>query len=127
MENKFELREIEAQDLFRLSTIISKIGINQFKALFKDGSFIKQYKDENTTADEKRTLMLNMGLDIVDIIVTNIDKCEQPVYKFLAGLIDKKESEVQHMKGADFIQLLTEVFTKEEFKDFFKAALRSRK
>lgn len=116
---EIELKKLTAKDLFPLSTILSKIGVKQLKGVFKDN--IEQYSNADV---DKTALGLNIAVEIAGLLLENLEKCEQNIYKFLASISNLKEKEVAELAPADFIELIIEVAKKEEFKDFFKAASR---
>ncbi len=122
MEKKFELRKIEARDIFLITTIIKKIGLSQFKNLILE--FLPKYKNEDT---DKNALYLGVGVDIACLVLENLDKCEQPVYKFLSNVSGLKEEEIATLTPSDFMEMIVEVVKKDEFKDFFQVALRLAK
>jgi len=106
MENKFNIRQIKSSDVIKMTSILSKVGIR------------------NDKEADRNELALSVGIDIVSVILESLEKCEQPLYKFLGSLIGMTKEEVAELPGADFLKLLEEVFTSEDMKDFFKAALR---
>ena len=71
--------------------------------------------------------MLPSVLDIADVLLNNIPKCENDFYKFLANISDLKVDEIKKLKPADFMGMIIDVIKKEEFKDFFKVVSESFK
>jgi len=120
MENKFNIRQIKSSDVIKMTSILSKVGIRNFKDIF-DKETLAKFNDKEADRNE---LALSVGIDIVSVILESLEKCEQPLYKFLGSLIGMTKEEVAELPGADFLKLLEEVFTSEDMKDFFKAALR---
>lgn len=116
-ETKFNLRKLEARDLFPLSTIMSKVGVRQLKGIFKQAF-------ENSNEENRTAANFDVAIDIAGILLDNLEKCEQHIYRFLASLSGMKENDIATLPPADFIELIIEVVTKEDFKDFFKVASR---
>lgn len=115
---EFNLRKLNAKDLFPLSTILSKIGVKQFKSVFQSIAV------DAKNGVEKDTLDLGLIFDIAGIILENLEKCEDNIFKFLSSVSGMKLKEVEELSPTDFMELIVEVVKKEEFKDFFKAASR---
>lgn len=119
----YELRKLKAKDLFPMCSIIKKIGIDEFKSCFNNPEISKLIensngKDENLNA----SVGFAVVMDIVSIIVGNLPKAEKEIYTFLANVSGLSVANIQDMEMAEFIGMIKDVITKEEFKDFFKAA-----
>ena len=80
-------------------------------------------------------ITLDIILDIAGIIITNLPQCEKEIYAFLESIIavdsDQERKELrktlENMPIDEFAQLIRDVISKEEFKDFFRVALKSSK
>lgn len=121
MEETRQLRELKATDVFKLTSILSKIGVKNFKDL------LTQETLDKLNGEERNAASMQLVVDALDIVLANIDKCEEQIYGLFASLSGMKINEVKNMRGAEFINLAYDVFTSEDFIDFFKAALRSQK
>jgi hypothetical protein len=137
-EKPYQLRELCAEDMFPMLTIIRKIGIKEFKDcfsketieevvdLFMNGAKEKTEEAEEGEEKQDNTLVvagitiLPSVLDIADVLLCNIPKCEYDFYKFLASISNLKVEEIKKLKMADFFEMIVDVVKKEEFKDFFK-------
>lgn len=124
---KYEIREMKSTDVFKLTSILSQIGVKNFIQAFKGNDRLSKMKDKKISKEEKDELALELAFDVVDILLANLDKCEQPIYRFIANLCGVDKTEIENLKGAEFFSLLVEVFTKGDCLDFFKAALRFQK
>ena len=123
---KLTIREMKATDVFKLTSIISKIGIKQFKDLFNKDT-LSTLRNKELSKDERNAITLELALGVVDILLANVEKCEESIYRFLASLCEVEKAEIENLKGIDFFNLLIEVFTHKDFLDFFKVALRFQK
>lgn len=117
MENtkNYELRPLVASDMGAICAIISKIGIRQFKECFK----VEDFKDFNAEA-----VGFGVMVDIAGIVISNIPKAEDEIMAFLASVTGMKVSFLKQMPFADYGELLIEVVTKDDFKDFFKRVMK---
>ena len=113
--NKYELRPLMASDMGAICTIISKIGIRQFKECFK----VEDLKDGNA-----ETVGFGVLFDIAGIVISNIPKAEDEIMAFLSSVTGMKVGALKTMPFADYGELLIEVVTKDDFKDFFKRVMK---
>ena len=119
----YELRKLKAKDIFPMCSIIKKIGIDEFKNCFNNPEITKLVQSSDEKGD---TLNASVGfavvMDIVSIIVGNLPKAEKEIYSFLASISNQTVQQIQDMEMVEFIGMIKDVVTKEEFKDFFNQA-----
>lgn len=122
MERNYNFKTMKATDVFKLTSILAKIGVKDIKESI--GNYMTLSKNAN---EDKNTLALNLGVDIVEVLLSNIEKCEESIYRFLASVTDLSERDIKEMEATEFITLLYDLFAQKEYIDFFKAALRFQK
>ena len=134
-EKPYKLRDLCAEDVFPMLTIIKKIGIKEFKEcfsketlesiveMFMDGAKAEN-KNENDTLVAVGISILPSVLDVADVLIGNIAKCENEFYKFLENISNLSIDQIKKLKMADFFEMIVDVLKKEEFKDFFKVVSR---
>lgn len=117
MENtkNYELRPLVASDMGAICKIITAIGIKQFKDCFKAEDFKKGNAEQ---------VGFSVVFDIVGIIISNIPKAEKEIMAFLASVTGMKVSELETMPFADYGELIMDVVTKDDFKDFFNRVMK---
>lgn len=114
-ENVYEVRPLVATDMGAICKIISAIGIRQFKDCFKVDDF------KNGNVEE---IGFNVLIDIGGIIISNIPKAEDDILAFVASVTGLKISEVKALPFADYGELIVQIVTKEDFRDFFKRVMK---
>ena len=123
----YAFRKLSSVDVFLMAKIISKIGINEFTACFENDS-IKEAIAKVTNA-ERGTKEADTGASIVgvsvilelsNVILTNIPKCENEIYQLLSQTSDLKIEKIKKLDAAVFIEMVIDFIKKEEFKDFLK-------
>ena len=122
-EKKYELRSLNASDIFMMSQILSSIGIKEFRKCFDSeniGELVKGTKTEDTAAKVGVAVMF----DIAGIVLDNLPSCEKYVYAFLANLSGLKADEIAALPMAEFAELVVDVIKKEDFRDFMKVVSR---
>ena len=121
----YELRNLTADDIFPMFQIVSKIGIKEFKTCF-DAPEIKEVIAKVTAGEEAdlNTVGMFVALDIAGIIIGNLPKCKDDIYLLLSQLSGKDKKEIAALPLATFLQMVTDVVRKEEFKDFFQVVAK---
>ena len=121
---EFELRKLQASDLFALAKIIKGIGLSKIKDAIDVNAIVAAKKSE--TSENAAETATRLGVDIVTsvlgIIVENLENIENDVYRFAGSVANMKPADVAKMDIGDFIDLITAICRKEEFADFFKRA-----
>lgn len=107
------MRKLCSKDIFPMSKIISKIGFSELKTCFESDSVQKMVKKKDVEAAG-----LAVVIDIAGIIVANLPKCETEIYSFLADLTGLTVDQLQNASIAEFAEMIVELVSKEEFKDF---------
>lgn len=135
IEKTYELRNLEADDLFIMIGIISKIGIKEFKGCFESDevkaaitNVAKQKKDADANEDADDDVVASIGisvaLDIAAILLANIGKCKNDIYALLANLSGVKEKEIAKLPVKTFTSMVVDLVQKEEFTDFFQDVVK---
>lgn len=122
-EKKYELRSLNASDIFMMSKILSSIGVKEFRKCFNSeniGDLVKGAKTEDAAAKVGVAVMFN----IAGIVLDNLPSCEKYVYAFLANLSGLQADEIAALPMAEFAEMVVDVIKKEDFRDFMKAASR---
>ena len=133
----YVLRELCAEDIFPMLTIVKKIGLKEFKEclnkealegivdIFIDGAKAENKDGENGNSENSTLAAVGISIlpsviDLADVLIGNIAKCENDFYKFLENISNLSVAEIKKLKMADFVGMIVDVVKKEEFKDFFK-------
>lgn len=124
MDKVYEFRRLIATDVFLMTRILSKIGLNKFSGCFKSEEVQKLIND--TKEDDNRTVTVGAGifLEILQVVMESLDKCEADIYNLLATTSNLTVEEIKALDCVIFFEMLQDFFMKEEFLDFFKAASR---
>lgn len=138
IDKTYELRGLEADDLFIMVNIISKIGIKEFKGCFESDEVkaaIKTMFEQKKNADDGSekaeadddsfvSVGISVALDIAAILMANIGKCKNDIYALLANLSGMKEKEIAKLPIKTFTGMIYDLVKKEEFADFFQDAVK---
>jgi len=117
-ERKYELRSLQASDVFPMFTIISKIGVKEFKECFESDD-VKAMVANNGKADAN-AIGAKVMLGIASVIISHIASAEQDIYSFLSGLSGMSKDEIKSLDMVTFANMIIDVFKKDEFKDFIR-------
>ena len=123
---KYTLGKFKAGDVFTMATLLSKIGLGKMANGFgKDN--IMQIVNENKgkKKDELAAFTgMQMVLTIAEIILANMDKCEDEIFRLLSSVTGASVDELKELDAEVFVELITDVIQCQQFKDFFKVASR---
>lgn len=119
-EKPYTFRRLEAVDVFPMFKIISKIGVNEFMACF-DKQSLKDLINGSATSKNGQSASivgLSVILEIANVIMGNVSKCEKEIFALLASVSGMKEADVRKMDFAPFAEMVIAFVKKEEFRDF---------
>lgn len=120
---EYTVRELKATDLGPVCKILSKIGIRQFKDCFNNIDFGKEKsEDKNELTDAQ--VGLSVMIEMASIITENMDKAQMEINTFLSSVTSLELEAVEDLSLADYMDLIVEVLTKADFKDFFNRAMK---
>lgn len=140
-EPAYMLRNLAAKDVFPMVKIISKIGINEFMNAF-EAEEIKKLVSAISTDDEAKeedsgekeedsgekdgmtVIGISVALNIANTLLGHLGDCEQEIYAFLCGLSGKSKEELMEMPMNTFLEMVVDVFKKEEFRGFIGVVSR---
>lgn len=133
----YTFRNLGAADIIPMTKIIKNIGLKEFRTFLEgDGinKIMAMFTPKNTDeaaapTDEKsiEAIGFSLALEVAEIIFSNLEKCENDIFAFLASVSGMKIEDVRKLDLATFAEMVIDFFKKEEFKDFFKVVSRSFK
>ena len=129
----YTFRPLQGEDTFLMLKIIKAIGIKEFKACFENGG-IQEMIAQLTSGEQKDDEQDNdsgivkagiaVFLDIADVIIGNLPKCENEIFQMLSNTSNMSEKAIRKMGFADFFGMVIDFIKKEEFRDFIKVVSR---
>lgn len=122
-EKAYTLRALEAKDVFLMSKIIGNTGIKEFKNSL-DSDEIKALTNSPDDNEAAASVGAAVFLDMAEIVLRNLSKCEEDVYTFLGDLSGMNARCIKSLPMNTFVEMIIDVIQKEEFKDFIKVVSR---
>ena len=121
---EYEMRNLQASDIFSVVKILNGIGLKNVKEAinFDEINSLRKGLTEDNADVISSQVGVNVVMSIVMVILENLPKVENDVYNFAGNVAGMKAKDVAKMDIGEFMDLLTAIFTKEEFKDFFSRA-----
>ena len=125
---KYEMRSLQASDIFSVVKILNGIGLNNVKEAIniEEINEIRKTMTEDNSEDNSEKVYSQVGVKVVmsitTVILENLPKVENDLYTFVGSVIGVKAKDVAKMDMGEFMDLLIAIIHKEEFKDFFKRA-----
>ena len=114
-EKKYELRKLEAKDIAPMASILSKIGIKEIK-----GCFSHVMTDGKNTEESIAAVGAAVMFEMAGVILGNYEKCQNDIFRFLSSLSGMDMKQIESMPLDTFAEMVIDVISKEEFKDFMK-------
>jgi hypothetical protein len=118
----YTFRKLNSTDTFLMFKIISKIGVNEFTACFEKDTvkeMITSISKENS-GDSSTIVGISVMLEIANVIMTNLPKCEEEIYAMLSNTSNLSVKQIKALDLAVFAEMVIDFIKKEEFKDFIK-------
>lgn len=114
-EKKYNLRPLVATDMGQICKIITAVGVRQFKEAFKQ---------DDIKGKSVEAAGLDVLLGIAGIAFSNIPKAEDEIQTFVASVTGMSLAQVQQLPFADYGEIILDIVTKQEFRDFFARAMK---
>lgn len=121
IENKFELRPLEASDIFMMTSIISKVGVKRIANCFKLSEEEKTMNDGEQNAKENDIGEI-VFFNIADLVLERLEYCQDAICRLLSALSGMKEAEIKKMNPVVYLEMFMTVIKSPEFADFFTQA-----
>ena len=111
---EYTLRKVNATDIFTVTTIISKIGIREFKSCLKGEDTINLisslFSNEDETKQNNDAALSAVGIsvvfDIVGVVLGNMEKCKDDIFNLLSNLSNIPKNEIATLDGEVFMDML---------------------
>lgn len=110
-------RELKTKDIFTMSKIIKKIGIN-IEVNTKIQTMIDGKLMETVVPKDSRQI----GMEIIADMLGNLSLAEQESNEFFASLCGIKPEEFAEMSITDFVEVIKDFQNIPGIADFFKKA-----
>ena len=135
VQKPYTFRRLNSTDVFPMFKIISLIGVNEFTSCFEKDAIknlvnsliksmtkkdVEEQDKEKESESIKNIVGITLTMDIVNIVLSNLPKCESYIYQLLAQTSDLSEDEIKKLDFAVFFEMVIDFVKKEEFKDFIK-------
>ena len=121
---EYEMRNLQASDIFSVVKILNGIGLNNVKEAidFEEINNIRKGMTEGNADVITSQVGLKVVMSLATVILENLPKVENDLYTFVGSVIGVKAKDVAKMDMGEFMDVLITIIQKEEFKDFFKRA-----
>ena len=122
-EKTYTFRTLQATDVFLMFKILGKIGINEFAESFGKESVQKMVATltgENGMANFARTAGIAVTLEVANVILGNLPKCEREIFQMLSNTSNLSVEQVETLDFPTFTEMVIDFVKKPEFRDFIK-------
>ena len=121
---EYEMRNLQASDIFSVVKILNGIGLNNVKEAinFDEINSLRKGLTEDNADVISSQVGVNVVISLATVILENLPKVETDLYNFIGSVIGVKAKDVAKMDMGEFMDLLIAIIQKDEFKDFFRRA-----
>ena len=123
IEAVYEFRRLNSTDIFLMTKIIGKIGINEFTSCLEKDSvknLLGNLTGKESTANATTMVGISVILEVANVIMGNLPKCEAEIYQLLANVSGMSVKEIKGLDGVVFFEMVMDFVMKDEFRDFIK-------
>lgn len=113
----YEIRTLCSKDIFPMCKIISAIGIKEFRACFESEA-VRRVAAAGGENPDFSAVGIGIFIDLAGVVISNIPKCENEIFTFLASISDLSRKDIEEMEISSFAQMIIDVVQKPEFKGF---------
>ena len=118
----YEFRKLKSTDTFVMFKILSKIGVNEFTECLEKDSVKQMFGLAEKTDDATTIVGMSVMLEVANIVLGNLPKCENEIYQLLSDTSNLSVKEIKELDFAVFIEMIIDFVKKEEFADFIRVA-----
>ena len=119
----YEFRKLSSVDIFLMSKLISKIGLNEFTKAFDADSvkgLVGKRLNKETDKDSIETVAaIQVLMEFVNIIMSHLQECEKEVHSLLSNCTGISVAELKKIYAPDFFEMVVNFVKKDEFLDFY--------
>lgn len=119
---EFTLKKFKSTDVITMATMLSKIGLGKVTDVFGKENIMNVISQNEGTSDKTAFTGMTVALQIAEVILGNLDKCQGELYTLLSHASGMTEDEIKELDAEVFFELIIAVVTMEQFKDFLKVA-----
>lgn len=124
-QKPYVLHELQAQHLFLLTRVISKLDLKSLASIFASKVDVtKVAEDGQADEDAVRNIGYDTIIEIVGMVIENLPNCQNDLFKFLAAISNLSEKQVAALPLNHFVNMVSDVVRKDEFADFFTACAK---
>lgn len=124
-QKPYVLHELQAQHLFLLTRVISKLDLKSLASIFASKVDVtKVAEDGQADEDAVRNIGYDTIIEIVGMVIENLPNCQNDLFKFLAAISNLNEKQVAALPLNHFVNMVSDVVRKDEFADFFTACAK---
>lgn len=125
-EKPYSFRTLSSEDMFLMFKILGKIGIKELKKCFEGdtmNALMTNFKKSGKNEKDLMAVGVAVGLDVVDILLCNLPKCEKEIYQLLAQTSNLTEEAIKKDMIL-FTDMIIDFVKKDEFPAFIKVVSR---
>lgn len=120
-----EMRQLSGGDLFPLMNILGKIGVKEaLSRFFKQRTEAAKKNKEDIDVEQ---LGVEAVAEITELVFMNIERAKKEINTLLADLCGVKREEIEQLPMSNYVALVMDFLSQEEFRASMNAIMLSFK
>ena len=121
---KWKFRKLNALDIWLITPIIKKIGVNNIRKCFQ-GDIVKELVAEKVAGNESSDAQLNAALfgatfELLQIIVEGADSCKDDLFKLLEKTSNLERKEIEELSIMELPLMIYDFIRNDDFREIAK-------
>ena len=125
-EKRYELGKFKSTDVIIFATLLSKIGLGKVADAFGRDTVMSLLNKLNGEEQKDATAYvgLGIGLQIAEVILGNLEKCQDELFTLLSHVSGLSVEEVKDLDADVLFEMVVDVVHLPQFKNFTRLASR---
>lgn len=136
VKKPYEFRKLKATDLFLVTKLVSKLGLNNITNACKDdiNEFINVYVEKSKQNENAKDIEIDINdseyasvglamVNLVQVILERLNDCEEEIFKLLEATSNLSLQEVKDLDIDIFISMIKDFVMQEQFSQLFTQAV----
>lgn len=121
---KWQFRKLNALDIWLITPIIKKIGVNNIRKCFS-GDIVKELVAEKVAGNENTDEQLNAALfgatfELLQIIVDGADKCQDDLFNLLEKTSNLSRKQIEELGIMELPLMIFDFIRNDDFREIAK-------
>lgn len=119
-EKKYKLRKLVGKDIFKISKLLHKIGLDRLQKIFGNDKLNTAINEVFTGNISNMSYIGSVVSSFACVVVESLSDIEEELPELLESVSNLSREEIDNLPIEDWAQMIKDLITKEQFAVFFK-------